>query len=525
MTFFFHLMLSTLWMLHFDNVVSGISAQLGAQTWSINISNTSTTEFNNIFWRHCIGSGHAALTLRTDWRQQMKSTHNTLQFQSVRFHGILDDDVGAVNKINDYSFVNIDKIYQYLLSINMKPYVEIGFTPYLFSSNNCANNIIGNHYHPCHAIPNNYTIWYDFIQQWTQHLITVFGIDEISTWKFEVYNEPNNIGWSFNQYLKFYNYTATAIKSVNNKIIVGGPSTGAEAWIVQFCNMTKQLDIPVDFISTHAYPNHVTNGIKPNYINSYYDALNKLLQQVKPYKLPIYISEWNSACCANEKATFYNNDNYYAASFLVFMVNHLQSLFVNNSLLKWMSYWAVSDIFEEAGFISNEFCDYYGLTTTRGINKPIFRTFELLQKYASNVDYKYMTVNMDGIIFGNNTIEMFCLKGVNNNHYSVFMSNWNLLNLNITEKMLKVYVNNYIDNEVLSNVLMYRIDNDTTNPLQKWREMGSPQYPSIQQLNELNQSSQLIPFNNLTYTQVNKTTVMFDIKIPIYGVVVLDLSY
>ena len=316
----------------------------------------------------------------------MESTHNALKFKSVRFHGILDDDVGSVNEINDYSFVNINKIYKYLLSINMKPYVEISFLPYTFSINNCEGHIGNNHYKPCRGIPSNYTIWYDFIQQWTQNLLDEFGINEVSTWKFEVYNEPNNAGWSFNEYLTFYNHTATAIKSISSNLTVGGPSTGAEAWIAEFCNTTKTLKISVDFISTHAYPNHVTNGIHPTYINSYFDALHKLLDQVQPYNLPIYISEWDSACCADEKSDFYNNDNYYAASFLVYMVNHLQPLFVGDSLLKFMSYWAVSDIFEEDGFHSNEFPDYYGLTTIRGIRKPIFRAFELLQRYAAGAE-------------------------------------------------------------------------------------------------------------------------------------------
>ena len=92
--------------------------------------------------------------------------------------------------------------------------------------------------------------------------------------------------------------------------------------------------------------------------------------------------------------------------------------------------------------------------------------------------------------------------------------------------MIKIYVNNYIDiDKDLSQVIMYRIDNDTTNPLETWIEMGKPEYPTMQQLNKLNESSQLIPMNNVNYTKVNDTTVMFDITLPIYGVVVIDLKY
>eukprot|EP01083_Nonionella_stella_P000610 1713_1 len=507
---------------HFVNLVLGIDTQ----AWSVNISQDSTMEFNNIFWRNCIGSGHAVLSLRSDWRYQIQSTHNLLKFQSVRFHGILDDVVGAVNHVHDYSFININKIYKHLVNdIGIKPYVEISHVPYLFTPNDCQNHTGNNHYHPCYAIPYDYNIWYDFIQQWIQNLVDTFGINEVSKWPFEVWNEPNNIDWSFHDYLVFYNHTATAIKSISNRLMVGGPSTGAEAWIDDFCNATQVLNIPVDFISTHAYPNHVTNGIKPNYIDSYYDALNKLLQQVKPYDLPIYISEWNSACCANEQGSFYNNDNYYAAAFLVFMVNHLQPLFVGDSLLKWMSYWAVSDIFEEKGFISNEFCDYYGLTTTRGIRKPIFRAFELLQKYAKNAVFKYVAVNMDGTLVADNTVEMFVLKGSVEGQFTVFISNWNLLNLNITQKELNVYVHNYVDEKQISAIVMYRIDDKHTNPLQTWRDMASPEYPTTEQLNKLNESSQLVPMYDVHYTQMNDTTVLLSIEMPIYGVAVLDLKY
>ena len=96
-------------------------------------------------------------------------------------HGILDDDVGIVNGINDYSFVNVDKIYDYLVSIDMKPYIEISFMPQAFASYNCQ--IL--HYNANVTPPKNYTIWNDFINQWVTHLVDRYGIDTVSQWKFE----------------------------------------------------------------------------------------------------------------------------------------------------------------------------------------------------------------------------------------------------------------------------------------------------------------------------------------------------
>eukprot|EP01084_Bolivina_argentea_P212746 361570_1 len=501
-----------------------LARSVDIQTWMINISNNNISQFNNIWWNTTINSGHASLTLRQDWREQMKSANEILKFNMVRFHGIFDDDVGTVNGINDYSWVNVDKIYKYLISINIKPYVEISYMPYLFVKNNCAHNILSNHYHPCVGLPENYTVWYNFIQQFTQHLVDVFGVNEVLLWKFEIFNEANQ-WWSLDEYLKFYNYSVTAIKSVNNKFIVGGPATYGEYWVVEFCNVTKAMNIPIDFISTHAYPNQGNNGIAPDYLNSYYDALNKLINQVKPYNLPIYISEYDANCCGGEEASFYYNDNYYSSSFLIYMANHLQSLFIHHSLLKWMAWWEISDITEESGFKSEEFSNYWGLVTIRGTKKPIFRAFELLNIYANNATFKYLSYNMDDISVINNTIELYCIKGINDNHYTVFISNYNLLSLNITNKILNLYISNYINNKILSSVVMYKIDQNNTNPLQTWKDMGSPTYPTEQQLNKLNQSSQLVPITNVNYTQINQTTLEFCIDIPIYGVVVLDLEY
>eukprot|EP01084_Bolivina_argentea_P292328 502535_1 len=110
------------------------STTITSQEWKITIDDSSTSPFY-YFWDTCVGSGHAALMLRNDWRQWMKQGVDNIGFKYVRGHGILDDDVGSVNGLNDYSFVNIDKIYRHLLSINMKPYVEISFMPNLFASN------------------------------------------------------------------------------------------------------------------------------------------------------------------------------------------------------------------------------------------------------------------------------------------------------------------------------------------------------------------------------------------------------
>ena len=163
---------------------------LETQEWKATIS-TSTQYSFHFWWNKCIGSGHGSLALRQDWQQQLKYAHDRIGINSVRFHGILDDDVGSVNGVNDYSFINIDKIYDYLLSINMKPYVEISFMPNDLALN--PNNSTHLHYKSDESPPKDWNEWYSFIQTWIKHIIDRYGIDQVSSWQFEVWNEPSYI--------------------------------------------------------------------------------------------------------------------------------------------------------------------------------------------------------------------------------------------------------------------------------------------------------------------------------------------
>src|SRR5881398_2128528 len=89
------------------------------------------------FWEYCVGSDHAPVALRADWQQQLKRCHVELGFESVRFHGLLSDDVGTLvceDAKLVYSFFNADQIFDFLISIGMRPFVELSFMPSTLAS-------------------------------------------------------------------------------------------------------------------------------------------------------------------------------------------------------------------------------------------------------------------------------------------------------------------------------------------------------------------------------------------------------
>src|SRR5580698_8075251 len=209
------------------------------------------------FWEHTVGSDHALMALRADWQQQLRRARDELGFRHVRFHGLFDDDVGTVVRNNDvllYSFFNVDQIMDFLLSIGMKPFVELGFMPEALASGD--KTVF--HYRGNITPPADYDAWATLVGKLVAHWVERYGLPEVRSWFFEVWNEPNlHFFWSGSQsdYFTLYRHSAQAIKAIDAGLRVGGPATAVNAWIPEFLEFCAQGAVPVDFISTHHYPN------------------------------------------------------------------------------------------------------------------------------------------------------------------------------------------------------------------------------------------------------------------------------
>ena len=106
--------------------------------YSIN-TGEQTTDFPH-YWELCISSCHAATLLRADVQEQLRRAHDEIGFKYIRFHGLLNDDMNVVIPpvvpIGEprISFFNIDRIFDFLMEIGMKPFVELSFMPEALAS-------------------------------------------------------------------------------------------------------------------------------------------------------------------------------------------------------------------------------------------------------------------------------------------------------------------------------------------------------------------------------------------------------
>ncbi len=192
-------------------------------------------------WQFCVGSGHALLALRTDYARQLKFIHDTLGIERVRFHGIFDDDMRTYTDLSmqmplpgaqvfeEYNFNACGVAYDNVLNAGMKPFVELSFMPKKLMVHDERPKEGRFFYKPCIVPPEDHAAWKRYIQAFLRFLIHRYGIEEVRTWYFEVWNEPDLPVAFWNgtrdEYFKLYETTARAIKEVDSQISVGGPAT------------------------------------------------------------------------------------------------------------------------------------------------------------------------------------------------------------------------------------------------------------------------------------------------------------
>ncbi|MCH9276064.1 hypothetical protein JS533_007230, partial [Bifidobacterium amazonense] len=179
------------------------------------------------YWSTCVGAGRAAEGLRADWQAQLRRAVRDCGFRYLRFHGLLCDEMGVYRIVDGrerYNFAYIDMVYDAMLDAGIKPFVEFAFTPQDLASGDGTQFWWKANVTP----PEDTAAWARLAAACVRHWIERYGPDEVLTWYFEVWNEPDlHAFWNGtkSQYLTMYAATATAIKDIDPRLRVGGPAT------------------------------------------------------------------------------------------------------------------------------------------------------------------------------------------------------------------------------------------------------------------------------------------------------------
>jgi xylan 1,4-beta-xylosidase len=444
-----------------------------------------TTPFPH-FWEQMFGSGRAILTLRESYREDLRAVKKATDFKYVRFHAILHDEVGVYNEDEHgnavYNFAYVDQIYDGLLKNGIRPVVEISFMPKKLAFNPDALHPFW--YKQNVSPPKSMEKWDALMTAFAKHLVARYGLDEVSQWYFEMWNEPNIDFWNGiprqESYFELYDHTARDLKAVSPRLRIGGPATAAAQWVREFLKHAADTNTPVDFVSSHSYADDTVENLFGSGSDGRKDipkddrvclAIDKVRGEIKQSPLPnvpLFWTEWNV------QGDNQSRDTPFVGPALANTIREC------DGTVDMMSFWTFSDVFEEGGPSDRPFQGSFGLRAEYGINKPSFYDFSLLHKlgterYANASRNALVTRQPDG---------------------KIIIAVWNLVDpdvLNPADRTDRPVTLAFHGLPPKSVITLERVDATHGNPLPTYVAMGSPQYPTATQIEQMNLDSALPP--------------------------------
>ena len=310
-------------------------------------------------WQPMIGSEHLSYLLSRDrtggrvigaeLREALRIARDELGVRAVRAHGILCDDLGVYREGRPPDFSGVDRVYDELMSLRLRPVVELSFMPRDLARDP-GRTVFS--YQAVISPPADWDRWGDLCAALASHLVQRYGAEEVTgRWAFEVWNEPNlDVFWAGTQqeYFRLYDVSARAVKSVHPGLRVGGPASAAAAWTRELLAHTDASGAPLDFLSSHVYGNVPID--------------------LRAGGLPVWWTEWGAT------PTHFNRvgNTVFAAAFL------LRGMASALGRVEALSHWVASDHFEELGAPPELFHGGFGLLSVGNLRKPRYWALRLL---------------------------------------------------------------------------------------------------------------------------------------------------
>lgn len=368
----------------------------------------------------CIGK--AKHILISENQHMLSELQRDIGFSYIRFHGLIDDEMMFYSENENgepkLCFTYINLVIDYLISINLKPFMEISFMPSQLAKDSSRTMFfIGS----VISLPKDMKKWTYVIRQLTIHLISRYGKKEVESWAFFLWNEPDAIEMfgfeKHNDFFTFYLETYKAIKDINSSIQFGSPPVfdttlaGVNDWMDKFIDFCKSNGCMPDFINTHFYPmnlsfqNAPTISMEKHLNQKKYlayseseDALKDNLFAIRKrmkennWKVnKLYLIAWNSSISHNELL----NDTAYKAGYIA------KNLAENYDNIESFGYWQISDFIEEVKQENQLYHGGGGLFTYNGIKKSHYYVFQMFNQLGDRLigkgDGFYITTNGDSI--------------------------------------------------------------------------------------------------------------------------------
>lgn len=427
-------------------------------------------------WRTCVGTGRMDLALRRDHRESLALVQREIGFGYIRGHGLLSDGMGVYRPYEwqgerrvRHAFTYVDQVIDGYLELGIRPFLELCFMPGELASGDQTVFWWGGNVTP----PSSCREWVDLVRATVRHLVDRYGLDEVRTWPIEVWNEPNLPdfweGADEHAYHRLYEMTAHTIKAIDASLQLGGPavSPGADDWIGRFAAFAAAREVPVDFVSRHAYTSgpaqHVPFGVHQTLgpaqgLLDQFGQPRRALKNTGLAHLPVHITEFNSSYRPDNPI----HDTAFHAAYLAPVVA------AGGEYADSFSYWTFSDMFEETGVPTALFHGGFGLLTHRQVKKPTYHLYAFMARAGEEVLARgadhLVTRHADG------RVAVLAWAPVDTDGHRVRLS--------VPTGPGEVFT------------LRSSVDEERGNAYTAWRRMGSPLSPDLRRLDRLHEAAE-----------------------------------
>ncbi len=454
-----------------------------------------------------------------------------------------------------YDWTIVDRIFDTYLERKMKPLVEIGFMPEALSAkpqpyrhewapDKTYNKIFTGWAHP----PKDPKKWGELVYQWVKHCVEKYGREEVASWWWEVWNEPDIGYWQGTpeQYFELYDHAADAVKRALPAIRIGGPTTTgpkgekAAKFLRDFLQhvvsgknyATGKVGSPLDYISFHAKgrPKFIENRVQmgSEFQMSDFDNGFRIVASFPTLKrLPIIIGESDPEGCAACSVRFhpqngYRNGTMYSSYTAATFARKHELAAKHGVNFEGAVTWA----FE---FEGQPYFDGFRDLATNGIDKPVLNVFRMFGMMSG----QRLPVQSSGAVSLANMVKSGVKAQADINAFA-----------SLGERAIQVMAWNYHDDDLpvapaavslkvagipatvkRALVKHYRIDESHSNSYTVWNAMGSPQQPTPQQYAALEAAGQLQLLTSPQWMTPQQGAIDLTFALPRQGVSLVQVTW
>lgn len=351
-------------------------------------------------WRTFIGVGRAKELLLAEVQDMLRQLQRDVGFRYLRFHGIFSDDMLVCRADRDgtlqFSFTLIDKALDFLLSIGLKPLIQFSFMPAAMAADP-GKTVFSNPF--IISPPRRMEDWNRLVALFLSHIRGRYGTQEIRSWLYSVWNEPDTSVQMFGfhddqQFYSLYENTWQTVRAFDPELVFGSPSlyptTDHEvAWLHRFIAFAREKGCLPRFMDIHYYSddfeqhNQFTSSFTtPTGFRSDPDHFHKHLSDMKAAMeacgmdgVPLYLTEWN--LCVSHRNLI--NDTCFKGTYVA------KNFLDNYDQVDALGYWSLTDLMEENQPPHETFHGGLGLFTQNGIKKPPYYAMVMMRQLGDTL--------------------------------------------------------------------------------------------------------------------------------------------